>query len=225
MKTRSTELTLFALLLALANLPLLFGRVCEPLLFEPARVAAGEWWRVVTGPFVHVSGYHLLLDAGAFLMLYHGLREPSFAKRLLLVAAPAAGSMLVSLPSLLAGGGSLCGLSGVAHGLLAVSALELMDTRDRTLARVGAACLLIVAGKSVIEAFTGHALFESWHLGDVATPVAICHLGGVLGGLLAYAGLAASGRHALRGDRHGRTRVYLHVGQHVARNRLGPHSP
>lgn len=198
MKTRTSELALFAAVLALANLPLLFGRVCEPLLFEPARVAAGEWWRVLTGPLVHVSAYHLLLDAGAFLMLYRGLREPSRTKRLVLVAAPAAGSLLISLPSLLAGGGSLCGLSGVAHGLLAVSALELMDTRDRTTVRIGAVGLFIVAGKSVIEALTGHVLFASLHLGDVATPVAICHLGGVLGGLLAYTGFAASERLAVQ---------------------------
>jgi hypothetical protein len=87
----------------------------------------------------------------------------------------------------LAPGGSLCGLSGVGHGLLAVAALEMMGADSHTTARVGAACLVGVVAKSALEACTGRVLFASLHLGDVATPVAVCHLGGVLGGLAAFA--------------------------------------
>ena len=180
------ELWFFALLIALANLPLLAGRVSETLLFVPSLVAEGAWWRVLTSSFAHVSAYHLTLDAGAFLLLYHGLREPSCAKRLLAVAACAAGSLLASL-SVLTPDGSLCGLSGVAHGLLAFSALEMRESSDRTVARAGLICLLTVLAKSAYEAVTGHVAFATLHLGDVATPVAICHAGGVLGGLFAYA--------------------------------------
>jgi rhomboid family GlyGly-CTERM serine protease len=185
------EFGFFALVLALTNLPLLAGPVSETLLFVPSRVAAGEWWRVLTAPFVHVSAYHLTLDAGAFLLLYHGLREPSCAKRLCVAAACAAGSLLASLP-VLAPDGSLCGLSGVAHGLLAFSALEMLASGDRTVARAGLAVLLAVLAKSAYEAATGHVAFASLHLGDVASPVAICHAGGVLGGLLAYLSLNAA---------------------------------
>ncbi len=197
MKNRSIELALFTLALAAANAPLLFGRICTALPFVPARVAAGEWWRVLTGLFVHVSAYHLLLDAGAFLLLYRGLRSSSAARRLLTAAACAAGSLALSLPAL-GGDGSLCGLSGVAHGLLAVTALEMTAEPDRTAARLGWAALLLVAGKSTFEALSGHVLFESLHLGDVATPVAICHLGGVLGGVLAHACFTALDRCASR---------------------------
>jgi len=175
----------FAIAIVLANITLLFGRVCEPLVFFPAKVLAGEWWRVMTFPFVHVSGYHLLLDAGAFLLLYHGLREPSSIKRIVLVIACAAGSLGISLISspLING---LCGLSGIAHGLMAVSALELMQTQDQTLRRAGAACLTIVILKCLYEGLSGHVLFNSLHFGSVGSPVAICHAGGILGGLLAY---------------------------------------
>jgi rhomboid family GlyGly-CTERM serine protease len=186
MNSRQTELALFALVLAAANAPLLFGRICTALIFVPAQVAGGEWWRVLTGPFVHVSAYHLLLDAGAFLMLYRGLRADSAARRLLTAAVCAAGSLAFALPSL-ESAGSLCGLSGVAHGLLAVTALEMTAEADRATARLGWAALLLVAGKSALEALSGHVLFESLHLGDVATPVAVCHLGGVMGGVLAHA--------------------------------------
>ncbi|MDD2461398.1 MAG: rhomboid family intramembrane serine protease [Kiritimatiellia bacterium] len=82
-----------------------------------------RWWRLLTASFVHVSAYHLALDAGAFLLLYHTLHEPSRPGRLLAVAACAAGSLAASLLTL-APDGSLCGLSGVGHGLLAVSALS-----------------------------------------------------------------------------------------------------
>ena len=53
MTQRTTELLFFTLLLALANTPLLCGHVCERLLFVPERVAAGEWWRLLTASFVH----------------------------------------------------------------------------------------------------------------------------------------------------------------------------
>ncbi len=177
------EMCLFIAALTAANFALLTGRVCEPLVFFPAKVLSGEWWRILTFPFVHVSFYHLLLDAGAFLLLYHGLRETSAIQRLGMVAACAAGSLcLALLTSPLADG--LCGLSGIAHGLMAVSALELMQTADKTLQRTGVICLLIVVLKSISEAITGHVVFETLHLGMVSSPVAICHGGGVLGGIL-----------------------------------------
>lgn len=193
MKQTTADFWFFALLIALLNLPLCAGGVSEPLLFEPARFAGGEWWRALTGPLVHVSAYHLLLDASAFLLLYKGLREPSALRRVLTVAACAAGALLFALPALGARG-SLCGLSGPAHGLLAVAALEALGARDRALARAGAACLFAVVGKSALELATGRMLFESLHLGDVARPVAACHFGGVLGGLAAAAGFARRDR-------------------------------
>jgi rhomboid family GlyGly-CTERM serine protease len=182
MTKRSSELWVFVLVLAMVNAPLLFGRVCGPLLFVPERIASGEWWRLLTASFVHVGAYHLVLDAGAFLLLYHSLREPSRRWRLLAVAACAAGSFALAAFAL-APGGSLCGLSGVGHGLLAVGALEMMGAGDRASARVGAACLVGVVAKSVFETCADRVLFASLHFGDVATPVAVCHLGGVLGGL------------------------------------------
>jgi rhomboid family GlyGly-CTERM serine protease len=185
-RSKIIELSVFTAMLIAANFTLLFGHVCEPLAFFPAQVSTGEWWRVLTFPFVHVSGYHLLLDAGAFLLLYHGLREPSAIKRLGLVIACAASSLGVSLMSAQLTNG-LCGLSGVAHGLMAVSALELMQTKDNTLRPTGVSCLAIVVIKSLYEGLSGHVLFNSLHFGSVGNAVAICHAGGVLGGLCAYA--------------------------------------
>ena len=185
-RATARELALLAALIALANAPLLAGGAWLTLLFVPAHVSAGEWWRVATGPLVHVGLYHLALDAGAFLMLYQGLREPSRRWRLLAVAACAAGSTGLAA-AFMAADGTLCGLSGAAHGLMAYSALEMMAMRDRDNARIGAACLVGVALKSLVEAFTGQVWFASLHLGDIGAPVAVCHLGGVLGGLMIFA--------------------------------------
>ena len=173
----STLLWLAAL--ACVNLPLLAGHVPERFILYPVAVAAGEWWRLVTHPLAHVSLYHLLLDAGAFLLLWHQLPA---GRRIGWTIAAAAGSagLAALLPGALAHG--LCGLSGVAHGLMAAQALEML--RDPAQRRAGAWCLLLVAGKSLIELATGNAFFADVHLGDVGAPVVGAHLGGVLGAVI-----------------------------------------
>ena len=185
-RPRQIELTAFIVALLAANFMLLLGRVCEPLIFFPSQLTAGEWWRTITFPFVHVSGYHLLLDAGAFLFLYHGLQETSPRRRLLYVAACAAGSLGASLISSPLTNG-LCGLSGIAHGLMAISALEIMRSDDRTLRNAGIICFLIVTLKSLYEGFTGQIAFNFLHFGSIGNAVAICHAGGILGGITCYA--------------------------------------
>lgn len=190
---RKIELAAFIAALMAANFMLLFGRVCEPLIFFPSQFAAGEWWRTITFPFVHVSGYHLLLDAGAFLFLYHGLRETSARRRLLYVATCAVGSLGVSLVSSPLSNG-LCGLSGIAHGLMAVSALETMRSSDRTLRHAGTICFFGVVIKSLYEAATGNIAFNFLHFGSIGNAVAICHAGGILGGVACYAVLNKAGK-------------------------------
>jgi membrane associated rhomboid family serine protease len=41
--------------LVLLNLPLLGGRVNTSLIFLPEAVRMGEWWRVLSHPFVHLT--------------------------------------------------------------------------------------------------------------------------------------------------------------------------
>ncbi len=188
------DLIVFGTLIALANVPLVYGHVFRSLVFFPGDVLAGQWWRVATFPFVHLSWYHLLLDAGAFLALYAGLYEPGRGRRLTLVAASCAGSLLLPMlaaPSLL--GQGLCGLSGTAHGLMAVSGLEMMALpgADRSIRTAGLAYFAIVVVKCMAEAATGSVVFGFLYFGMMGIPVAMCHAGGVLGGILAYAGLAA----------------------------------
>jgi rhomboid family GlyGly-CTERM serine protease len=182
------ELLLFAVLLGIFNLPLLFGSFWRSMIFVPAAIWEGEWWRVLTYPFVHATWYHLALDGIAFLTLYHGLAERSMLRRLFYVAAAGAGSLLV--PSLTSSGISthgLCGLSGIAHGLMAVSALEMMmKSGPRSPERhAGLLCFLLVVGKASFEALSGRMFLAFLHFGLMGEPVAVSHAGGIIGGLLA----------------------------------------
>jgi rhomboid family GlyGly-CTERM serine protease len=172
-------------IIGLCNFHLITGGSCSALIFRSDKVAAGEWFRLATHPFAHVSWYHFLLDAGAFLLLYTGLNETRSSRRLLTVGICGAGGLLAPLvcaPEIYSRG--LCGLSGVAHGLMAYSGLEMM--REKTAARIGFVCLAIVVVKSIYEAVTGTMFFSFLLFGLCGIPIAVCHAGGVLGGMIAF---------------------------------------
>ncbi len=184
--SRRAELMFFGVLLAIFNAPVLAGSCWHSLIFQPAAVVAGEWWRLLTHPFVHVTWYHLLLDGAAFLLLYESLIEPKRLRRLSYIVGGVSGSLLSSwatVPAISSGG--LCGLSGVAHGLMAVSAVEMLSGRPRESAewRLGLVTLAAVLGKAALEAITGKMFFTFLHFGLMGDPVAVSHAGGVVGAL------------------------------------------
>lgn len=176
-------------ILAALNLHLIAPGIFPALYFRADLVASGEWWRLFTHPFVHVSGWHLSLDGAAFLLLQAGLQEPGIARRLVFGASSAAGALaaavLLNNETAVVG---YSGLSGAGHGLMAISALELACGRaGPALRRTGLVLLAIVVVKSAVEAWTGECVLDFIHQGRVGMPVAISHAGGLVGGLLAYA--------------------------------------
>jgi len=187
------ELLIFAGLIIVFSGSVLFGSVWQSMIFQPAAVKSGEWWRLFTHPFVHVTWYHLLLDASAFFLLYNSLLEMKLARRLAYVAASAVGSLLLSwltAPAIATSG--LCGLSGIAHGLMAISAVEMMSNRPRGSAewRAGAITFALVVSKAAYEAISGHIFFGFLYFGMVGDPVAVSHAGGIIGGLLVMLSLS-----------------------------------
>jgi rhomboid family GlyGly-CTERM serine protease len=185
------------LLLVGANFTLLQGRCNTALLFVPAMVFDGEWWRILFHPFVHVSWYHLVLDATAFLLLYTELRTFSSLQRIGAVFAAGLGSLLAALcfdPQTIAQRG-LCGLSAIAHGLMAIAALQTIRSGHGTLSRLGYISLLLVIGKCLAEAITGTVVFDFLHAGRIGSPVAVSHAGGILGALVAWLLCSIPGNH------------------------------
>jgi rhomboid family GlyGly-CTERM serine protease len=184
------EIICFVVLIAIFNVPVLFGTVWSSMLFQPEAVHAGEWWRLVTHPFVHLTWYHLLLDGTAFLSLYCSLVERKVSVRLAYVVATAAGSLVASwiaAPAISTSG--LCGLSGIAHGLMAISAIEML-AGEKTERKIGWISLILVAGKAGFEAITGRMFFGFLDFGLLGSPVAVSHAGGIIGGLIAMLALA-----------------------------------
>ncbi len=199
MKTRTTsfltdkiihriEFSIFMITISLINIPLIWGGWASDFSFIPTNFAAGEWWRIFTYSFAHVSRYHLFIDAGAFMLLYRGLLEPSWLKRTLYVIFCALGSLAAAMLSPEIFDGGLCGLSGVAHGLMTISTLEIAasTSSDIKLRRIGIIAFCIVVIKGIIEIVTGQVVFAFIHFGDVGTPLTLCHGGGILAGITAF---------------------------------------
>lgn len=179
------DVLVFSLLLIILNTHILTGNYTTSFFFFPDSVQSGQWWRLLTHPFVHLSWYHLLLDAGAFFLLYREIRAKRMREKLFYVVTCGIVSLCVAtIASPLIETRGLTGLSGIAHGLMAVSALEMIrEQEDR---RFGLICFLIVLSKSIYEALNGRVLFEFMHIGMCGTPVAVSHAGGVLGGIMAF---------------------------------------
>ena len=187
---RTPDIWAFLCILLAVNTHMITGDSQSALIFLPDSDRQ-EWLRLFFHPFVHVSGYHLLLDAGAFFLLYTGLAEKRIPIRLLYMAVCGGTSLLFALAfSPLTAAAGLCGLSGIAHGLMAVSALEMMQIPDQR--KIGAISLAAVVFKSLYEIITGNVLLTFLQLGMCGSPIAACHAGGTFGGILIYCVLRIS---------------------------------
>jgi rhomboid family GlyGly-CTERM serine protease len=178
----SIETAVFTALLIIFNLPGLVSPSAAALF--PSAIHNGELWRWLTFPWAHISLYHLVLDGAAFLCLYHSLHSPC-PVRLFHLAASILFSGLVPLlvdPRLETIG--LRGLSGVAHGLAVVTAVETLSTGGKAQRLIAVAVLVGISTKCAIEQSIGQVLFAEYHLGNVGLPVPACHLGGAIGGVL-----------------------------------------
>ena len=189
---KNWELAALALLVAAFNVSLFFGGPSARFVLFPERLAGGQWHVLFTHAFVHVGAYHLLLDASAFLSLYAALGLAKAWRRGAVVAGGIAGSAVATLLAWPAAAESgLCGLSGVAHGLMAVCGIEMLG--NERLSKIerwaGGAALCVVVAKAAAEAASGRMFFGGWHAGHVGLPVAVCHAGGIVGALAVYASL------------------------------------
>ncbi|MFH2045973.1 MAG: rhomboid family intramembrane serine protease [Pseudomonadota bacterium] len=178
------EIWAYISMIILCNIHIISGNLPNELVFYPDLKNSKAFLSIITHPFVHVSWYHLLLDGAGFFIVYSGIKQAKMTTRLAYVAFCCTGSILLPLlfsSFKLAYG--LCGLSGIAHGLMAISTLEMANGKTF---KIGIFCFALVFTKSIIEAVSGNVLFSFLHFGLMGLPVASTHLGGVLGGCFAY---------------------------------------
>lgn len=160
----------------------------EVLVLDRGGLARGEWWRLLTGHFVHWSPAQAAWDIGVFLVLAASCERRGRGRLLAALAASALGiSAGVALlqPAL----PRYAGLSGIVCTLLAWLALDWLRERWREGSRravwLGGGLALAFVFKLGFEWTTGTALFA----GDLApgvVPVPLAHvLGAGLGPLLA----------------------------------------
>lgn len=149
----------------------------EALRYERAAVLSGEYWRLVTGHFVHGTAQHLILNvAGLALIAFVFGRNCSLSGWLLV--------LLLSIVTIDVGFVFFepqldwyVGFSGVLHGALAAGAILWWRRQSKAYAAVVG---LVLGAKLLWEQWQGALPFS----GDM--PVIVdAHLYGALGGALA----------------------------------------
>ena len=158
------------------------------------RVFDGQWWRLVTGPFVHATQGHLVRDLALVAIAGIAYEAPLARVKLALFAC---GVVLPALAVLVAGDVSwYCGLSGLSHALLAAAlSFEFVRRRGAARAIVLGLCA-IAAAKPIYELATGAPAF-AMSLGDGVAQVPLAHVVGVVVGI-ACGFAAATGTSASR---------------------------
>jgi len=152
-----------------------FGPAPEALVYDRVAINDGEWWRLLTGHWMHSDRGHLIWNVSAFLVL-GWITETR--NRSALIAALLAGTLGVNLTLwlMLPEITHYCGMSGVLNTLLLFALATLW--RSATLP------ILVVTGvlsfaKILIEISAGQALFTS----STWQSVPQVHLAGWLAGL------------------------------------------
>mgnify|MGYP001821827145 CR=1 FL=1 len=153
-----------------------FGPAPEAWVYDRAAIAGGEWWRLISGHWVHSDGAHLGWNLAGLLAL--GWTVEMRGRRRL-VAGLLAGTFGVDLMLWLGlpGLAAYCGLSGVLNSLLPLALVGLWQRATApALVATGALSLL----KITSEISAGQALFT--HTAWASVPEA--HLAGWLAGLI-----------------------------------------
>ncbi len=180
----------FLTLVLLANGHLFQGQLPNLLNYDHGKVIAGEWWRILTYSFAHVSWYHLVLDVSATLLLWQEVNHLATKTKLALVAYISMMVLSISVlfsPYLVTTG--LCGLSGLAHGLGVFTGLLKMKkgfgakTARSSLGYSGLLLSGAIIIKCIYEVYYRQVLFGNFHLLDLGFPIVHAHLGGAVGGL------------------------------------------
>ena len=174
---RRAYILLGACLLLLA--PAILGEAGQQLLrYDRAGLAAGQWWRLVTGHWVHLDARHALLNCVGLALVW-ALFARDYAPRQWVAIVLA--SMAVIDAGLWLGDSTVLwyvGSSGVLHGMMAAGTLAYLRRGERE----GWLLAAILIAKLAYEQWMGALPFSG------SDPVIVdAHLYGVVGGTAAAA--------------------------------------
>ena len=174
----------------------------ELLQYDRGALAAGQWWRGMTGHWAHWSADHLLWDAATFAAL-GWLAEARSRKRFLVCVVGSCLAITTGLWFVRPDVAFYRGLSGIDSALFALVAVglirEAVATRRAGTAALGGAALLAFVLKVTWESTAGGVLFvDAAAAGFESLPLAHA-AGGTVGLLL---GLLPAGRTPREGGTH-----------------------
>ncbi len=162
-------------------------RAWSALRYERAAIAAGEWWRLVTGHLVHEDPRHLALNAGGLVLLAILYARDARPREWALVALASALGVSLGLYAAEPGLAWYVGLSGVLHGLWAAGGLA---ARSRWPLESWVT-LALLAAKLLIEHWHGPLTQE---LGGGLMVITAAHRFGAVSGLAAALALGLGRR-------------------------------
>jgi rhomboid family GlyGly-CTERM serine protease len=174
----STAWVPLSLLILMLGLEALGAPARNALSLDRAAIGAGQWWRLITGHFVHLGLYHLMLNALGLLALVvlcpQKLRAVEWLRRLFCLSLFTGTALYLGAPAVQ----NYVGLSGVLHGLFLLGLVPMARQDDR----IAIACLVYLAGKLAWEQVMGTPLSDEQAIGGAV--VTLAHLFGTLAALV-----------------------------------------
>lgn len=154
------------------------NQISQYLVYNRDLISQGEFWRIITGHFLHTNGYHLLLNLSAIILLWalHGqfYRYLNYTSLFFISALTTSFGLYVFSPDLQ----QYVGLSGVLHGVFVFGAIMDIHNKEKT----GYLLFIGVWLKIAHEQYNGASIEIAELIG--ATVAIDAHLWGAIGGLL-----------------------------------------
>jgi rhomboid family GlyGly-CTERM serine protease len=149
--------------------------------YDRAGLAAGQWWRLLSGHLVHLSLPHLLLNLAGMVLLWMLFAREYSTRQWLIIVALSIAAIDAGLwwlqPTVL----WYVGASGVLHGVWAAGAwAQITGGRPTARATLGSAApMLLLLAKLIYE----HVSSRSALIGSIPV-VLVAHAYGAAGGVL-----------------------------------------
>lgn len=147
--------------------------------YQAQAIHNGEWWRLITGNFVHLGTGHLVMNLLGLALIWSLLRESFSILAWIIITITSTLAVSLGLLFLSPEIHWYVGLSGLLHGIFVaglIGGLRRGDWREATL-------LAAVALKLIWEQFFG-PLPGSAEMAD-GPVITVAHLYGAMGGLVA----------------------------------------